>query len=353
MLDYIVVGLGLAGIAVCEQLEKRNKTFLVLDDDSQVASKVAGGLYNPVVLKRFTLAWNAKTQMDYAVPFYEQLQKKIGEEIDHKIPVKRKFASIVEQNNWFLAADQSNLREYLCDALEYPPNKAITTPNGIGLVKHTGRILTAKLIASYKVYLGIKYSSNTLDYSQLSFTATGVHYNNICAKKIIFCEGFGLHQNPFFNYLPLYGNKGELLTIKAPDLKLDFVLKSAVFIIPIGGDYYRISATYTRSDKSNTITAAAREELLRKLKTMIACDFEVVDQVTGIRPTVKDRRPLVGRHPRHKQALILNGLGSRGVLMAPTMAKALIDFAENDSMLEKEIDIKRFEALYNDSASNY
>ncbi|NNE77833.1 MAG: FAD-dependent oxidoreductase, partial [Pricia sp.] len=60
MLDYLVVGLGLAGIAFCEQLEKGNKTFKVISDTSQTASLVAGGLYNPVILKRFTLAWRAK-----------------------------------------------------------------------------------------------------------------------------------------------------------------------------------------------------------------------------------------------------------------------------------------------------
>ena len=61
MLDYVVVGLGIAGISFCEQLEKQGKTYIVIADDSQIASKVAGGLYNPVILKRFTIAWNAKS----------------------------------------------------------------------------------------------------------------------------------------------------------------------------------------------------------------------------------------------------------------------------------------------------
>ncbi|GAL70298.1 hypothetical protein [Jejuia pallidilutea] len=33
--DYIIVGLGLAGISFCEQLRANNKTFVVFDDSSQ------------------------------------------------------------------------------------------------------------------------------------------------------------------------------------------------------------------------------------------------------------------------------------------------------------------------------
>ena len=44
MIDYIVVGLGLAGISFCEVLEQHGKSFIVYNDSSQQASKVAGGI---------------------------------------------------------------------------------------------------------------------------------------------------------------------------------------------------------------------------------------------------------------------------------------------------------------------
>ena len=60
--DYIIVGCGFAGVAFCEQLIAANKSFLVFDNKSQQSSVVAGGLYNPVVLKRFTSVWKSKEQ---------------------------------------------------------------------------------------------------------------------------------------------------------------------------------------------------------------------------------------------------------------------------------------------------
>ena len=63
MLDYIIVGSGLAGIAFCETAFEKNKTFVVINDDSQNSSKVAAGLYNPVILKRFSQVWHATQQL--------------------------------------------------------------------------------------------------------------------------------------------------------------------------------------------------------------------------------------------------------------------------------------------------
>jgi len=83
-------------------------------------------------------------------------------------------------------------------------------------------------------------------------------------------------------------------------------------------------------------------ELLDKLNTFIRCDYEVVDQVAGIRPTVADRRPLLGRHPRHQNLYVLNGFGSHGVMVAPYAAHQLYNFIEKGVPLDSDVDIARF-----------
>ncbi|HBU78484.1 MAG TPA: FAD-dependent oxidoreductase, partial [Muricauda sp.] len=153
MVDYLVVGLGLAGITFCEVLEENRKTFKVISDDSQQASQVAGGLYNPVILKRFTMAWKAKQQLLDAKPFYQNLEKKLGVIIDNELPVLRKFASIEEQNLWFEASDRPDLDYFLSTKLHPNKNPAIDAPHGFGEVKYTGRIDTAALVRSYSSYL--------------------------------------------------------------------------------------------------------------------------------------------------------------------------------------------------------
>ncbi len=348
MIDYLVVGLGLAGVSFCEQLEVTGKEYKVISDGSQTSSLVAGGLYNPVILKRFTLAWNADSQLETALSFYGKLETKLGVQLDYKIPILRKFASIEEQNLWFEAADKKKLERFLSTTVVENGNEAIAAPFGFGKVLHTGRIDVKTLIASYEAHLleKEKFVKETFDFDSLQVLQGYVKYKNIEAKRIVFAQGFGLKKNPYFNYLPLQGSKGELLTIKASALKVNEIIKSSVFIIPLGRDHYRVGATYERTDKTNTPTERAKNELLTKLHTFIKSEYEIVGHAAGIRPTVADRRPLVGRHPEHKQMYVLNGLGSRGVLIAPTVSKQLWEFIENEVMLPPEIDIQRYNKKY-------
>lgn len=338
----------MAGIAYAEELLKNNKSFVVFSDCSQQSSEVAGGLYNPVILKRFTKVWKAKEQLEHVACFYPELEQKLDVTVNFKVPVYRRFVSYEEQNLWFDATDKPLLQPFLSTKLVKNTNNAIHAPFGFGEVLLTGRIDTEVLVKSYSDYLDkngwlIKEKFN---YEELVVNDNHVQYKEYNAGNIVFCDGFGLKTNPYFNYLPLNGTKGQLLTIHSPELRLDFVLKSSVFLIPLGKDRYRVGATYEWDDKTNKVTKEAREELLEKMESFVKCDYEVIGQQAGIRPTVTDRRPLVGEHPRQKRVHVLNGLGSRGVMIAPFAAKQLFDHIEHAISIDEDMDIKRFENKY-------
>ena len=342
--DYIIVGSGLASIMFAEQLRLHNKSFLVISNRSQQASVVASGLYNPVVLKRFTATWNAAIHLESAIPKYAALEQLLGLKLDYVLPIHRVFNSVKEQNNWFLACDKPLLTDFLNPKLVDNKNPSIKAPFGFGAVNHTGRIDTQSLIEAYRNYLIHlnQFKEDTFEYNDLSENPEGVEYQSIKAQRIGFTEGFGIHKNMYFKHLPLEGTKGELITIHAPTLKLESILKSSIFVIPMEKDRYLVGSTYEWTDKTNDPTEGAKTELLEKLERLIDCEFEVVDQRAGIRPTVVDRRPLVGQHPNHKSMYVLNGLGTRGVLVAPSMAEALYDSIEKNTPLPEEIDINRF-----------
>lgn len=344
--DYIIVGIGIAGISFCEQLRRNNKTYVVFDNASQKSSTVAGGLYNPVILKRFTPVWKSEAQLKMALPFYADIEKRLNITLDYKTPVYRKFASCEEQNDWFTASDKPILSRYLSTTIIKNTNKAVEAPFGFGEVLETGRLDTKAMIKAYKTDLlsnGLLFE-DAFDYSALKTDDEVIHYQNITAKQIVFAEGCGIKQNPFFKDLPLVPTKGETLKIHAPDLDMAFVIKAGVFLIPLGDDIYYVGATYKRQDVSNHVTESAKEELINKLKHVINCPFKVVDHVAGNRPTVRDRRPMVGRHTIYKNVYVLNGLGTRGVMIGPYVAHQLYDFVENNLPLEADIDITRFKS---------
>lgn len=344
MVDYIVVGTGLAGIAFTEKLAQEGKTFVVVDSEERSSSLIAGGMYNPVVLKRFTDVWKVNEQLAIAEVFYPALEAKLQLKCWFPMDLYRRLASIEEQNNWFQAADRPNLNAFLSPEIEKKRIDGVDLSFGLGKVRSTGYLETDELIPVYRQHLTQLgcYKKENFDYALLKYDNDGVSYKGISAKHIVFAEGFGLLQNPFFKELPLDGTKGELMIVKIPGLNCDFMLKAGVFLIPIGEDKYKLGATYNWEDKTDVPTKEGKAELIEGLKSFVHLDFEIVEHIAGVRPTVKDRRPLLGRSLESDRIFVLNGLGTRGVLLAPYLAEQLYNYIENNIALEENISIHRY-----------
>lgn len=342
--DYIIVGAGLAGLCMAHFCELHEKSFVLIDDGERTSSKVAGGMFNPVVLKRFTSIWESEAQIELANKFYPEAETVLETFFYHHLPIFRRFGSIEEQNNWFLACDNPATAPFLNERLIKRPIKHVKGSFYFGEVLQTGYLDVKCFVETYQEYWKSKGKTvnETFDYNQMNIQEDMIRYKEISSEYIVFAEGFLLHNNPFFNYLPLDGTKGELLYVKIPELKLKAIVKSNVFIIPVGNDIYKVGATYNWNDKSDDLTDDAKEELINGLEELIDVEYEILEHVAGIRPTVKDRRPLVGNHYRHKKVYILNGLGTRGVLLAPYLADKLIQNIENNVPLDKNIDVARY-----------
>ncbi|RXG12677.1 NAD(P)/FAD-dependent oxidoreductase [Leeuwenhoekiella aestuarii] len=343
--DYLVVGLGLAGMAFCDKLEQHQKSFFVIDKQIEAASRVAAGLINPVILKRYTLPWQGEEQFDLAKSYFRRLDAKLGLNAVTEIPVYKIFSSAEDQNNWFEASDKPGLERFLKPELKSDISEMVNANLQAGEVKETVRIDISKLLDTYKNYLtkNHSYEQETFHYDKIEFNSeVEIEYQNIKTKRIVFAEGFGVKDNPFFNKLPLVGNKGEYIDIYAPELQLTQALKATFFIIPLGDAVYKVGATFNWNDKDYKTSLEARKELVAKLKQVINCEFEVVRQEAAVRPTTGDRRPLLGVHPIHSQLAILNGLGTRGTMMGAYLADKLYSHLEHGEALEDEISIMRF-----------
>lgn len=346
-IDYLVVGFGLAGMAFVAELEKANKSFLVIDDNPNNNSRVVGGMYNPIILKRFTPAWQAHNMWQKALPFYRELEQKFDKKYILPFEIRRILQSVEEQNNWVVASDKSVMSEYMAPSIINENVNGIKAPFGFGKLSNVGRVAGESLLTDYKSFLIEKnvYRTHRFDYKQLKIENNLANYQDIDAKNIIFSEGAYLHQNPYFNYLPMREAKGEMLVIHAPDLNIDFTIKSSVFMVPFGNNIYVVGATYNWEDKSFNPTEQARRELEEKLQSFLKLPYTILDSKIGLRPTVKDRRPLLGRHPKYPNLAVLNGLGTRGVIIAPSIAQQLLKHLEKDIPIMEEMNIKRYESL--------
>lgn len=341
--DYIIVGLGIAGISFCEQLKRNNKSFLVVDNGEDGSTAKSGGVFNPTVLKRFTAAWNASTFFPVARDFYERLSETLQDTIFRETPVLRIFKSVEEQNNWSVATDKRELQQFLSSEFLKNTNSVIEAPFGFGAVLGTGQIETKAMLSGYRKKLMAEelLFSEDFEYELVQEKDNKVFYKNIFASKLIFAEGAKVIENPFFPKHSVVGNKGEYVIIRAPELKMDALLKGSMYVIPLGNDMYKVGATYSRDDYSLNPTEAAKDEILSKLKTFVSCSFEVLEQTAGVRPTTRDHRPLLGSWEENSNLIFFNGLGSRGFLMAPLLAEILYSHLEDNVPMSKEMDIRR------------
>lgn len=346
--DYLIIGQGIAGTLFSDLLSQAGKRFIIIDDNCTAnASQTAAGMYNPVVLKRFSPVWQGAAQIQTAKQQIAQLEKRLNHTLDYPLPIYRVFHDDNEQTTWLKKAQQAPLAGLLSSTIIKNDNSHIMAPHGLGEVHLGGRVNLSLLLSSYQQYLLSKQQlrQQVFDYHALEIHDNNVVYDDIVATNVVFCEGYGLTQNPYFNYLPMPGNKGEVLIVRVPDLQLTNAIKSGVFIMPLpemGDDVYFVGATYHWHDKDSTPTEAGKQQLLDKLSTLIDATVEIIEHRAGMRPTVSDRRPLLGQHETYTPLYLLNGLGTRGVMLGATMAQYLYDFIEHDQELPAEVNIKRF-----------
>ncbi len=338
--DFLVVGFGLAGLSVARHLELNNASFDIISDNSQLSSKVAGGIINPVAVKRLKPAWQVENFLPFAKIFYQSLEKDISNEIYKKKSLNVFIHNTEQENNWYEALDKSRLKPFISSQVYNNDNQNLNIDK-IGKIK-AASINLRDLFTSSKSHYQNKWFTETFKHKDLKINSNSVSYHNKIYRHIIFCEGFGVSKNPLFNDLEIYGNKGDYLIFKSKNLQTQDIHKAKYFLIPLGKDLYKFGATYQRQPLNHQLSAEAKSQMIEALDKMINTPYEIVDQVCGIRPTTKDRRPVVGTHSKHKNVHILNGFGSRGVMLAPKLGHTLVKHILEKEPIDTEISIQRF-----------
>ena len=218
----------------------------------------------------------------------------------------------------------------------------------MGEVLRSGWVNTNILLDSFKLYFT---DNNILELGQLNYNnielgKEGVSYNSFEADKVIFAEGYGIKQNPWFSYLPLSATKGQVLTITAQSLPTDSIVNRKVFVMPLGANQYKVGSTYEWQWEHENPTEPIKADLVTKLEALVDVPYTVAEHRAGIRPSVVGRRPLVGIHPKYPQLAVFNGMGSKGVRLLAYLTDNVGAFLVGREEIEPGAGIHRFADLY-------
>ena len=337
--DYLIIGQGLAGSCLALELLARGKSVLVTDrPEVHSASRVAAGMFNPITSKVKGLTWNARALFDYMETFYPTAEKITGESFYHPLPMYRPFPVAADQNGWE-SADPAFLKKVHTDS-EY--GRWVNDPFGGIELNRSGFVDTAKFTAAVSGYL---YEKGCVAGDQFPGAVDYSFIDNCrsVATRIIFCEGSQIIQNPFFSWLPVSRLKGEVLETET-DLPDNIIFNRSVYLVP-SGTHFRAGSTYDRSGVEGN-SEQGISDIEQRLRVLLKVPFKTTGKSWGFRPVVRDRRPVIGPHPDENDLFVFNGLGTKGVSLAPWCAARLADYVTGAGSLPDELNISRFYPLY-------
>jgi glycine oxidase len=347
--DLIIVGQGLAGSVLAMKLIENGFSVIVIDKpELSSCSKVAAGIWNPVVFKRSSKSWKADEVLPEMISFYRKTGKELGVELITERNIIKLFSEEQEIALWKKKA-KGELRSYLDENIYTQAISGINnTALGYSKVLKAGNLHVNLFLDAVRDHLTKKgsYLNEKFDHGALK-VGEEIKYKDINAKGIIFAEGYLIKNNPFFNYVPMKPAKGEVLTLEL-DKSLDTsdVINKSGFLLPLGGNRYKAGATYNWENLDDNATPGGLKELQVKIGKMTSSEYKVIKQEGGVRPSVIDRRPVMGVHPKYKAVYLFNGMGTKGVMLAPYFAQQMTEFIKTGKSLDPEVNLSRFNRFF-------
>lgn len=347
-LDYLIIGQGLAGSALAWELLQRGKSIMVFDAPANnQASSVAAGLCNPITGKMMTKTWKADVVFPFLKKFYSHAGKVLGGNFFSPLPIYHPFASVEEKRQWEQKSKTEELMKFVLKFHDRQAYSQVVNPLGGIEFAQSGYLNVGPWLEAIRRFL-IGNNSYREDFFQEDALIAGesVLYKELHANKVIVCNGLSALESKWFKWVPLKPLKGETLDVKMQTTP-ERIFNHGVYLVPAGEEnMYKVGSTYQHPPFQEGPTAEAREEMQSKLRELTRLPFEIVHQNWGIRPTTPDRRPVLGHHPANKNVIIFNGLGTKGVSLAPYFAHRLANWLEQSTELPAEVNINRFKALY-------
>ena len=342
-MKVLVVGSGVAGICLTHELIQAGCDVRLIDKGKNASSAVAAGIINPLVFRRMTLSWRVAELVPFARKKYAEMEQLTGSSFYHPLVIRRLFASEQELGFWKKKQELPEFSEYMETLIEEDLNFPMEQNTfGTGRVKQVAYIDTDTFMHANHSYFQSKgiLSEETFDLRELD--PQEAIYKGVTYDFVLFAEGKDGRFNPLFSYLPLQQTKGEVLTLESGTIYSKESLNRKCFLLPLGNGQFKVGSTYAWDTDDTTPTEEGKQTITENLKSITSEPYTITEHKAGVRPTVPDRRPLIGRHPVLPKMVIANGLGTKGYMIAPLLMHELVNHLLKGTELNKESHISRF-----------
>lgn len=352
-IDTIIVGAGLAGACAALHLSRKEHVLVLESNDVAAgASSAAAGLVNPLMSQKARLVWRADAALEAlhatlaqadATPLFQNNGILRPAADAGQAGIFRNVAHTRPQHAAWLPLRQAQARFpglAMCEgALLVREGGATFVPD---LVKV---LLTAAQQRGAEVHTG----RQVIDWTETKdgiIINVGPETDRIHARRLVLAMGYGYHRHPALLALNLHAVKGQTVRVALPEALQHISLPSLAgsgYVVP-DGDTLVVGSSYERGFVDTAPSTAQTEQILAKAARMLPAlqEATVLDATAGVRVTVPGTRlPMLGPLPGCTRTWIFTGLGSKGLLMAPLLARNLPAFFENPDLIPREVRVKK------------
>ena len=357
--EHIVVGAGISGCSVAYELSKHSNNLLVVDKGSSVAygaSGAAGAFLSPLLGKPNEFKDLVTKSLIYSTKMYQK---------NFPFLVHNCGTTRIPKND----SDREKFKEYI-PYMDFPYKedgdgyffKIGTVVNSVGLCKTMTTSFNNKR----------KKIKTKFDFDVKNISYDGEHWvlnDELKTKNLILTTGanIDLLDEFYIKIRPVWGRRIDIST--TTNLKHNYHKACSVSkSFPIGDDKYRVSigATHHRDLKDIQNNQKDNDELLLKAKDIVDLeDVDIIKEYYGARACSVDYFPIVGevinskktieefpylkngtnvqkeRFTRYKNLYILNGVGGRGFVLAPYLARQLANKIIDNQPIDDNLNLDR------------
>ena len=350
--DHIIIGAGIAGSSIAYELNKHSQNILIIEKEDKIAagaSGAAGGLLSPLLGKPNKFKTLVNDALKYSTEFYKlNMPNFINQCGTLRIPKDKE--------------DEKKFQEYI-PFIDIPykiEQGGCFFPEASVVNSHE---ICKALIGNISIQLNTEI--NSIEYIDNIWHIDNKYYT----ESIIFTNGVTkLPIEEFYlNIRAIWGQRIDISTTscinhnyhKECSVTASNKIDEKTFKVSIGATHHRF-VNNKKIDKNDTDILLQRASDIIQLK-----DIKVINEYAGARAASVDYFPMVGkvidskktllefpylkngtnvnekRFTRYENLYILNGVGGRGFVFSPYLAKQLCDLIIYDKEVDDQININR------------
>lgn len=345
--DFIVVGAGSAGAHSAYFLKKMGAKVLVLEQNgiASGASGAAGAFISPRLGRGGVLQKVTNEAFRFSIDFYKKNFPNLFYQTGLlRVPKDENDAKKFDDFKRFLDVeykflDPSEINGFSDEAKKF----------GGFLFKEAGVVDAKKVCEGLLKDIEVKI----FKVSELKKDGDNFNINGFKSKNVILATGAW---DELFDksYIKISKVGGIRFDIRS-QIDIPFSIHKKISISKKISNKIIIGATHTRIDDLNESYIKPNISLIDEAKKMVYFkEIEVTQLFCGVRSSVNDHLPIIGTMIDLKKYLnskkiekidglyVINGLGGRGFVFGPYLAKMLVDFILNEKDIDKRVDMDRY-----------